>query len=92
MGPKSRILIADQVMNTTVGSPELAADRAPQPLLANYGHYVRYSHQRDLVMMTAINGIERTPEQFHAIVEAAGLRLVKIWQCRTQVSIVECQI
>ncbi|KAM0811989.1 putative O-methyltransferase domain-containing protein [Seiridium cardinale] len=92
MGPSSRILIADQVMDTTIGSPDLMEDRAPVPLLANYGQYVRYSHQRDLGMMALINGIERTPAQFRSIIEAAGLQLVKIWQCRTQVSIVECRL
>ncbi|KAI0003445.1 S-adenosyl-L-methionine-dependent methyltransferase [Xylariaceae sp. FL0662B] len=92
MGPNSRVLIADQVMHTTLGTSELSDDRAPEPLLANYGHYIRYSHQRDLAMMAAINGIERTPAQFRKIIEAAGLRLVRVWQCRTQVSIVECRL
>jgi hypothetical protein len=34
MGPRSRILICDQVMNTTLGSQELTA--APAPLPANW--------------------------------------------------------
>jgi hypothetical protein len=34
MGPRSRILICDQVMNTTLGSEELTA--APAPLPANW--------------------------------------------------------
>ena len=34
MGPRSRILICDQVMNTTLGSDELVA--APAPLPANW--------------------------------------------------------
>ncbi|RYP31586.1 hypothetical protein DL767_005695 [Monosporascus sp. MG133] len=75
MGPQSRVLIADQVMNTTLGSPELKS--APEPLLANYGNYVRFSHQRDVALMGLINGIERTPAQFRRIVEGAGLRLVR---------------
>ncbi|KAF2836623.1 O-methyltransferase A [Patellaria atrata CBS 101060] len=87
MGSNSRILICDQVMNTTLGSPEL--EPAPAPLPANWGYYTRYSHQRDLAMMSIINGIERTPSQFVNIIERAGLRLRKIWDCRSQVSIVE---
>jgi hypothetical protein len=87
MGPNSRILICDQVMNTTLGSPELQS--APSPLPANWGYYTRYSHQRDLTMMSIINGIERTPSEFVSIIERAGLRLRKIWDCRSQVSIVE---
>jgi len=87
MTAKSRVLICDQVMNTTLGCPELAP--APEPLPANYGYYTRYSHQRDLAMMGIINGIERTPAQFKDLVEAAGLELLKIWDCRSQVSLVE---
>ncbi len=74
-------------MNTTLGCPELTA--APRPLPANYGVYTRYSHQRDLAVMSLINGIERTPRQFREIVEEAGLKLHKIWECRSQVSLLE---
>lgn len=74
-------------MNTTLGCPELS--RAPAPLPANYGVYTRYSHQRDLAMMGIINGIERTPEQFRVLVEKAGLRVQRIWECRSQVGVVE---
>jgi len=90
MHSNSRILICDQVMNSTLGCPEI--NPAPSPLLANYGYYTRYSHQRDLAMMGIINGIERTPAQFKVIVEAAGLSMVKIWVCRSQVSIVEVRL
>lgn len=77
-------------MNTTIGCAEL--DPAPAPLLANYGYYTRYSHHRDMSVMGVINGIERTPAQFKAIVEAAGLRVEKFWECRSQVSIVEVKL
>ncbi len=40
-------------------------------------------------MMGTLNGIERTPDQFKALAQAAGLRVTKIWECRSQVSIVE---
>lgn len=78
---------SDQVMNTTLGSPELPP--APQPLPANWGYYTRYSHQRDLAMLSIINGIERKPTEFSVIIERAGLRLRKIWDCRSQVGLVE---
>ncbi|KAI8630832.1 S-adenosyl-L-methionine-dependent methyltransferase [Xylariaceae sp. FL1651] len=87
MGPHSRILICDQVMNTTRGCPELQA--APAPLPSNWGYYTRYSHQRDLAMMSIINGIERKPAELRDIAERAGLRLRKIWDCRSQVGLVE---
>lgn len=42
-------------------------------------------------MMGIINGIERTPKQFRELVEGAGLRVERIWECRSQVSVVECR-
>ncbi|KAI5919292.1 S-adenosyl-L-methionine-dependent methyltransferase [Camillea tinctor] len=87
MGPRSRILICDQVMNTTLGCEELPP--APSPLPANWGYYTRYSHQRDLAMMAIINGIERKPVEFRALAEAAGLKLRNLYDCRSQVGLVE---
>ena len=77
-------------MNTTLGCEELS--KAPEPLPANYGYYTRYSHQRDLAMMSIINGIERTPAQFRDIIERAGLKMMKIWECRSQVSLIEISL
>ncbi|KAG2416263.1 hypothetical protein HFD88_007456 [Aspergillus terreus] len=61
----------------------------PAPLPANYGFHARFSHSRDLTMMAAINGIERTPEEFKTILKSAGLALKQIWECRSQVSLLE---
>jgi hypothetical protein len=82
------MLICEQVMNTTIGCSEI--DAAPDPLPANYGVYVRYSHHRDIGLMASINGIERTPAQFKDLFDRAGLKLRKIIPCRSQVSLVEC--
>ncbi|KAL4889029.1 S-adenosyl-L-methionine-dependent methyltransferase [Aspergillus ambiguus] len=87
MAPSSRLLICEQVMNTTRGDPHLPS--APEPLPANYGCYTRFSHSRDLTMMGCINGIERTPEEFKTVLGAAGLELKRIWECRSQVSLLE---
>lgn len=87
MAPHSRLLICEQVMNTTIGDPDLTS--APAPLPANYGFHARFSHCRDLTMMAAINGIERTPEEFKTILKSAGLALKQIWECRSQVSLLE---
>ena len=80
-------------MNTTLGeassSDQGDLSSAPSPLLANYGYYTRYSHHRDLAMMGIINGIERTPGQFRELADEAGLRVERIWECRSQVSVVE---
>ena len=89
MHSSSRILICDQVMNTTVGYPK-SISSAPEPLPANYGYFARYSHQRDITMMSIINGIERTPAEFEDIIERAGLVISKIYDCRSPVSLVEC--
>ena len=77
-------------MNTTLGCEEL--EPAPAPLPANYGYHTRYSHQRDLTMMGVINGIERSPREFRELVEKAGFKIKRIWQCRSPVSIVELEI
>lgn len=90
MGPNSRILICDQVMNTTYGCSEIAS--APAPLPANYGYYTRYCHNRDLGLGAVLNGIERTPSQFDEIIRRAGLRLEKLWECRSMVGIVEARL
>lgn len=37
-------------------------------------------------MMTIINGVERTLVQGDVLVEKAGMRMKKIWECRSQVS------
>ncbi|KAL8861120.1 MAG: hypothetical protein Q9178_002334 [Gyalolechia marmorata] len=100
MTSQSRILICDQLMTpTTRPSPSPSPSKsaqlitpAPSPLPANYGAAVRFSHQRDLCMMGIINGIERTPEQLRVVVEKAGLRVVRVWECRAQVPIVEVRL
>lgn len=78
-------------MNTT-GGGTAAIRAAPAPLPANYGAAVRFSHQRDLCMMGIINGIERTPAQLAGIIERAGLRIERVWECRSQVAIVEVRL
>ncbi|KAJ5769698.1 hypothetical protein N7520_004257 [Penicillium odoratum] len=87
MAPHSRLLICEQVMNTTTGDPDLTS--APAPLPANYGYHARFSHSRDLTMMACINGIERTLEEFKTLLKSAGLTLKRIWECRSQVSLLE---
>lgn len=88
----SRILICDQLMISTLPSPDPVIPSAPSPLAANYGVGVRYSHQLDLLMMGIINGIERTPDQLKAVVEKSGLRIHKVWECRSQMPIVELRL
>ncbi|KAK1143900.1 hypothetical protein N8T08_006015 [Aspergillus melleus] len=74
MSPRSRLLICEQVMDTTV---QAVTGTAPSPLPANFGVHRRYSHQRDLDVMAIINGVERTPAQFADLFRRAGLVLEK---------------
>ena len=90
MGKQSRLLIADLVIITTVGSPELAP--APDPLLPNYGVHSRFAHSLDLLMLSCYNGIERTPAQFRNLADRAGLELTKIWECRGSLRITEMHL
>ncbi|KAL6303966.1 S-adenosyl-L-methionine-dependent methyltransferase [Sparassis latifolia] len=87
MAPHSRILSTDQAINTTVGSPHLK--RAPAPLPANYGYAHQMAGIRDMNMMTMFNGMERTPQDFSALAERAGLRVVKVWEGRGLYAITE---
>jgi hypothetical protein len=77
-------------MNTTLVFEGISS--APEPLPANYGYFARYSHQRDITMISIINGIERTPAQIERIINLAGLSLSKIYDCRSQVSVVMCEL
>ena len=90
MSPRSRVLIAEIVVNTTVGCDEV--ESAPSPLPANYGRATSFAHMMDLNMMTMVNGQERTPAEFRSIIHAAGLQMTKIWDCRGPLSIVECRL
>lgn len=90
MSPSSRILIADQVMNTTIGHPEIAS--APVPLPANYGVWNRLANALDLDMMAMFNGVERTPAEFLGLATRSGLVVTHIWETRGFVQIVELQL
>ena len=90
MTASSRILVTDIVMNTTVGSPLL--ESAPAPLPANYGSASIFKNMQDLAMLALFNGTERTPEQMGALAARAGLKVVKIWECRSLVSITEMRL
>ncbi|CAD6937916.1 unnamed protein product [Tilletia controversa] len=88
--PDARLLIADQIMVTAYGSDLLPKEsRAPEPLPANFGAPARFSHERDINMCALLNGIERTPAEFEALAEAAGLRVERFWLCRSVIGLVE---
>lgn len=90
MTAASRLLIADQVANTTFGCPEISA--APTPLPANYGAWNRLRGAADMHMMTLLNGVERTPAQFQGLAVSAGLEVVRVWECRGPIDIIELRL
>jgi hypothetical protein len=88
MTTSSRLLVAEIVLNTTLGCDEI--ESPPSPLPANYGRAAEFAHMMDLNMMMMVNGRERTSSEFREIINGAGLQIVKIWDCRGPLSIVEC--
>ncbi|KAI0789398.1 S-adenosyl-L-methionine-dependent methyltransferase [Abortiporus biennis] len=90
LGPTSRILISDQVVRTTCASQHFKV--APYPLLANYGFAHRFIHQMDLVMMSQVNGRERTSEELEVLAGKAGLEVARVWECRGVLWITELRI
>lgn len=85
--PDSRVLLAEQLMVCASGDDRV--QRAPEPLPANWGAPSRFNHQRDINMMALINGIERSPTEFEALVRKAGLRVTRFLPCRSQIGLVE---
>ena len=90
MSQSSRLLIADIVINTTLGSSELVS--APAPLPANWGFHTRLDRQVDINVLTFLNGIERTPAQIRAIASRADLNLVRMWECRGCIDLTELRL
>lgn len=88
--PGARLLICDQVMNTTHGC-ELV-DSAPAPLPANYGYATRLSHMLDLNMMTMFNGRERTAEELAVLARRAGLVVERIFKCPSLVWLTQLKV
>ncbi|KAL7623280.1 hypothetical protein AAE478_006961 [Parahypoxylon ruwenzoriense] len=90
MDPNSRLLVADITLTETLGDPYVKA--APKPLLANYGIHGHHGFALDIAMMSLMNGKERTPSEFRRLFERAGLRMTKVWECRSILGIIECRL
>ncbi|KAI1764122.1 putative O-methyltransferase [Hypoxylon sp. FL1150] len=90
MGPDSRLLVADITLIETLGDPYIQA--APKPLLPNYGVHGHHGFSLDISMMALVNGKERTHAEFRELFERAGLKMVKAWECRSILGIIECRL
>ncbi|KAG7096369.1 hypothetical protein E1B28_003813 [Marasmius oreades] len=82
---QSRLLIHDFVlkhMHSESKHPEsshIRIERAPYPLLPNYGTGNIRNYTQDVNMLAVFNSRERTCEEYSALGAAAGLELVKVW-------------
>ncbi|TRM69653.1 O-methyltransferase-domain-containing protein [Schizophyllum amplum] len=91
MGTGSRVLIVEALVTPSyISDVDVEIQRAPPPLLPNYGVAQRFVHCRDMNMMTLINGTERSHDEMKSIVERAGLQVKKVWVCRGALYITEC--
>ncbi|KAF6844643.1 O-methyltransferase [Colletotrichum musicola] len=87
---KSRLLIGEYVMQPTCGDALLPA--APAPLLPNYGEWQAMGLIAGFVLTASPNGIQRTIQDLSDVVEAAGLKIVKVWICRGLGNVIECRM
>ncbi|KAH6915484.1 O-methyltransferase-domain-containing protein [Coprinopsis sp. MPI-PUGE-AT-0042] len=82
MGPHSRVLIHDYVIQNACRSNEDKAQQqqqAPEPLLANFGAGRIRQYAVDMAVMTLVNGGERMLKDLLKLAAAADLQLVKVW-------------
>ncbi|KAK0547127.1 hypothetical protein OC846_004983 [Tilletia horrida] len=101
--PTSRVLILDillaspssrRVEDNAAASSDAQAELAaspPFPLPITYGGAGNLAHAIDMEMMSALNGTERTLDDFKRIFKQAGLEYVKTWPLRSSMSIIEAR-
>jgi len=76
MGPKSRLLIHDYSIYSADG---LRFEKAPEPLLPDFGYGNIRLHHQDLTMLFMYNSRERTSTEVQALGKAANLEFHAIW-------------
>ncbi|KAK7453456.1 hypothetical protein VKT23_011729 [Stygiomarasmius scandens] len=85
MKPSSRVFVHDIVMKHVYTKEEegtsanVAMERAPAPLLPNYGTGSIRNYHQDINMLAMFNAQERTCEEFIQLGAESGLELVKVW-------------
>lgn len=90
MTENSRVLVMEQVMNTTAGFESVRS--APAPLPANYGVQARFAHGIDCWIEVLLHGVERTPQEFYELASLAGLQVAKLWECRGVLWVIEMRL
>ncbi|KAH7922748.1 S-adenosyl-L-methionine-dependent methyltransferase [Leucogyrophana mollusca] len=82
MPPQSRLLIQDYVVQSSAriqGSSAVSTDKAPEPMLPNFGAGNTRLYQGDLTMFFVHNARERTLIEFAELGNICGFRLEKVW-------------
>ncbi|KAJ4413755.1 hypothetical protein N0V82_008344 [Gnomoniopsis sp. IMI 355080] len=86
----SRLLIGEYIMHPTCGD-DLLPD-APPPLLKNYGEFQAMGLISGFILTVSPNGVQRTVQDLSNVVDAAGLKIVKVWVCRGLGNVIECRL
>lgn len=83
MKPSSRVLIHELTyLHFLPSKPEGSTlDRAPEPLLPNFGAGLFKVYMEDINMMTMMNAKERSPDMFIQLGEQVGLKFVNFHNC-----------
>ncbi|KAF9254588.1 S-adenosyl-L-methionine-dependent methyltransferase [Marasmius fiardii PR-910] len=82
MNDTSRLLIHEGVLEhacTDSHDSDQSYEKAPEPLLPNYGTGKIRTYNHNINMLSIYNSRERTREDFIALGENSGLTLTKIW-------------
>ncbi|EIM86299.1 S-adenosyl-L-methionine-dependent methyltransferase [Stereum hirsutum FP-91666 SS1] len=82
MKPHSKLLIRELIIEHVSRPQEeeaVADDRAPEPLLPNYGMGNVFQYNMDLNMMALLNAKERTLAEFVDLGKKTGFRFVKLY-------------
>ncbi|KAF9479528.1 S-adenosyl-L-methionine-dependent methyltransferase [Pholiota conissans] len=78
MGPSSRLLIHELVLQHVVRDPSIP-NQAPEPLLANYGMARIRAYNQDINMLNSCNSQERTLQEFIDMGLRTGFRFERLW-------------
>ncbi|KAF5393076.1 hypothetical protein D9757_001268 [Collybiopsis confluens] len=84
IGPKSRVLVHDYVMQPLNRVPESEAKNtgleiAPAPLLPSFGAGQMRLHSQDILMLNIYNAHERTIGEVSELAGQADLKLERVW-------------
>ncbi|KAJ7634560.1 S-adenosyl-L-methionine-dependent methyltransferase [Roridomyces roridus] len=77
--PSSRLLIHEFVLQYAAAESSSNVEKAPEPLLPNWGIGRVRQYNQDINMMVCLNSQERILAEFTEIGAASGFEFVKLW-------------